>query len=127
MATAEVDVARLSSFCAVPQASLESLLDKPTTDLVRTLLQSLLPRVHEYDGLKADKLKLHVELENAVRGGESKSRALKNSIDKGQKENASLKQKIQEEGKLNFECAWLVLIDDPQSKPEQLWSPNSRH
>ncbi|KAL8775961.1 MAG: hypothetical protein Q9203_003820 [Teloschistes exilis] len=97
MATAEVDVARLSSFCAVPQASLESLLDKPTTDLVRTLLQSLLPRVHEYDVLKADKLKLHVELENAVRGGESKSRVLKNSIDKGQKENASLKQKIQEE------------------------------
>ncbi|KAL9582454.1 MAG: hypothetical protein Q9212_003290 [Teloschistes hypoglaucus] len=97
MATAEVDVARLSSFCAVPQASLESLLDQPTTDLVRTLLQSLFPRIQEYDGLKADKLKLHVELENAVRGGETKSRVLKSSIDKGQKENASLKQTIQEE------------------------------
>lgn len=98
MATAEVDVARLSSFCALPQTSLESLLDTPTGDLVRTLLRNLSPRVHEYEGLKADKLKLHVELENAVRGGESKSRVLKNSIDKNLKENASLKLKLQGEG-----------------------------
>ncbi|KAI4258699.1 MAG: hypothetical protein LQ352_001125 [Teloschistes flavicans] len=97
MATAEVDVARLSSFCALPQTSLESLLDTPTGDLVRTLLRNLSPRVHEYEGLKADKLKLHVELENAVRGGESKSRVLKNSIDKNLKENASLKLKLQGE------------------------------
>ncbi|KAI4104553.1 MAG: hypothetical protein LQ339_003856 [Xanthoria mediterranea] len=97
MATAELDIPRLSAFCAVPQASLNSLLDTPTSDLVRSLLASLSPRVHEYEGLKAEKLKLNVELENAVRGGESKSRVLKNSIDKGMKEAAELRRKLHEE------------------------------
>lgn len=98
MAAAELDIPRLSAFCAVPQASLNSLLDTPTSDLVRNLLASLSPRIHEYDGLKAEKLKLNVELENAVRGGESKSRVLKNSIDKGVKEAAELRRKLHEEG-----------------------------
>ncbi|KAI4273083.1 MAG: hypothetical protein L6R38_006434 [Xanthoria sp. 2 TBL-2021] len=97
MAAAELDIPRLSAFCAVPQASLNSLLDTPTSDLVRNLLASLSPRIHEYDGLKAEKLKLNVELENAVRGGESKSRVLKNSIDKGVKEAAELRRKLHEE------------------------------
>ncbi|KAL8980822.1 MAG: hypothetical protein Q9205_004202 [Flavoplaca limonia] len=97
MAAVELDIPRLSAFCAVPRASLDSLLDSPTTDLVRTFLASLSPRIHEYDTIKAEKIKLNVELENAVRGGESKSRVLKNSIDKGVKEAAELRRKLQEE------------------------------
>ncbi|KAL8807609.1 MAG: hypothetical protein Q9182_000593 [Xanthomendoza sp. 2 TL-2023] len=96
MATAELDIPRLSAFCAVPQTSLISLLDTPTVDLVRNLLESLSPRIHELDGVKAEKLKINVELENAVRGGESKSRVLKNSVDKGLKEAAQLKQKLEQ-------------------------------
>ncbi|KAI4131278.1 MAG: hypothetical protein LQ338_001303 [Usnochroma carphineum] len=96
MATAELDLPRLSSFCALPQKSLNSLLDAPTSDLVRSLLESLVPRIREYDELKADKLKLAVELENAVRGGESKSRVLKNSVDKGLREASDLRQKLQD-------------------------------
>lgn len=98
MATAELDLPRLSSFCALPQKSLNSLLDAPTSDLVRSLLESLVPRIREYDELKADKLKLAVELENAVRGGESKSRVLKNSVDKGLREASDLRQKLQDSG-----------------------------
>ena len=98
MAAVELDIPRLSAFCAVPRASLDSLLDTPTADLVRTLLASLSPRVHEYDTIKAEKIKLNVELENAVRGGESKCRVLKNSIDKGVKEAAELRRKLYEEG-----------------------------
>lgn len=98
MASAAVDIPRLSSFCSLPQTSLTSLLETPTVDLVRTLLEHLSPRIREYDELKAEKLKLNVELENAVRGGESKSRVLKNSIDKGLREAAQLRQKLQEEG-----------------------------
>ncbi|KAL9001331.1 MAG: hypothetical protein Q9169_000222 [Polycauliona sp. 2 TL-2023] len=97
MASAELDIPRLSAFCAVPQASLNSLLDTPTSDLVRNLLTSLAPRIHEYEGIKAAKLKLNVELENAVRGGESKTRVLKNSIDRGTKEAAELRRKLHEE------------------------------
>lgn len=101
MALAELDLPRLASFCALPETSLTSLLDAPTRDLVRQLLESLSPRVREQDELKADKLKLNVELENAVRGGESKSRVLKNSIDKGLKEAAALRQRLQEIGLYN--------------------------
>ncbi|KAL9030713.1 MAG: hypothetical protein Q9196_001185 [Gyalolechia fulgens] len=96
MATAELDLPRLSSFCGLPQTSLTGLLDAPTPDIVRQLLKGLLPRVREQDELKAEKLKLNVELENAVRGGESKCRVLKNSVDKGLKEAAELRQRLQE-------------------------------
>lgn len=98
MATPELDLSRISSYCALPQASLTSLLDAPTSELVRALLQGLSPRIREHDLLKSDNLKLNVELENAVRGGESKSRVLKNSVDKGLREAAELKQKVQDTG-----------------------------
>ncbi|KAL8949482.1 MAG: hypothetical protein Q9222_004405 [Ikaeria aurantiellina] len=96
MATAELDVPHLSTFCGVSQTSITSLLDAPTSDLIRNLLESLSPRIREYDELKAEKLKANIELENAIRGGEFKSRVLKNSVDKGLKENAELRQKLQE-------------------------------
>ncbi|KAI4095947.1 MAG: hypothetical protein LQ344_001328 [Seirophora lacunosa] len=96
MATAELDIPRLSTFCALPQTSLTSLLDAPTTDLVRNLLQGLSKRIGEHDELKSANLKLNVELENAVRGGEFKSRVLKNSVDKGLREAAELKHKLQD-------------------------------
>ncbi|KAL8710411.1 MAG: hypothetical protein Q9220_005012 [cf. Caloplaca sp. 1 TL-2023] len=96
MATGELDIPRLSTFCGVPQTSISSLLDAPTANLIRNLLESLSPRIREYDEAKAEKLKANIELENAVRGGEFKSRVLKNSVDKGSRENAELKHKLQE-------------------------------
>lgn len=98
MTTAEIDVPRLSSFCNLPQTSLTALQNAPTIDLVRQLLNGLLPRVHEQDELKAGTLKLNVELENAVRSGEFKSRILKNQVDKGLKEAAELRKRLQEAG-----------------------------
>ena len=101
MAVAQLDLAQLSSFCSLPQHSVNTLLDAPTAGLVRTLLENLSVRAHEHNDFASEKLKLGVELENAVRGGESKSRILKGSIDKGLKEATELKQKLQAEG---IEC-----------------------
>lgn len=98
MAAVELDVARLSAFCSLPPTSIETLLDAPTVELVRTLLSNISDRTREYDELKSEKLKLGVELENAVRGGESKSRVLKSSVDKGLKEAAKLREKLQVAG-----------------------------
>ena len=98
MVSVQVDVPRLSTFCNIPQTTLNSLLNTPTTDQVLDFLQHLSPRIREYDELKAGKLKLNVELENAVRGAESKNRVLKNSVDKRREEANSLRQKLQEEG-----------------------------
>ena len=98
MAVVQLDVARLSSFCSLPQPTIDTLLDAPTADLVRTLLENLSLRIYEHNELASEKLKLGVELENAVRGGETKSRALKGSLDKGLKEATELRQKLQAEG-----------------------------
>ena len=98
MAVVQLDVAQLSSFCSLPQPTFDTLLDAPTADLVRTLLENLSVRINEHNELASEKLKLGVELENAVRGGETKSRALKGSLDKGLKEATELRQKLQVEG-----------------------------
>lgn len=98
MAVAQLDVTQLSSYCSLPQHSIDTLLDAPTAGLVRTLLENISVRAHEHNECASEKLKLGVELENAVRGGETKSRILKGSIDKGLKEVTDLRQKLQVEG-----------------------------
>ena len=99
MAVAQLDVAQLSSFCSLPQPTFDTLLDAPTAGLVRTLLENISTKAHEYNDLASEKLKLGVELENAVRGGETKSRVLKGSIDKSLKEATDLRQKLHAEGR----------------------------
>lgn len=98
MAAAKLDIPQLSSFCSLPQASINALLDSPTAELVRNLLSNISTKAHEQSELTSEKLRLGVELESAVRGQETKSRALKGSLDKSHKENAELRQKLQAEG-----------------------------
>ena len=102
MEVAQLDIPQLSSFCSLPQDSIETLLDAPTAELVRKLLENVSAKAREYNELTSEKFKLGVELENAVRGAESKSRVLKGSVDKGLKEAADLRQKLQAEGEFNL-------------------------
>ena len=99
MAVAQLDVAQLSSFCSLPQQSIDTLLDAPTASLVASLLRNISVKADEYNDIVSEKLKLSVELENAVRGSETKSRVLKSSVDKGLKEATDLRQKLQAEGR----------------------------
>ena len=99
MAVAQLDVAQLSSFCSLPQQSIDTLLDAPTASLVASLLKNISVKADEYNDFVSEKLKLSVELENAVRGSETKSRVLKGSVDKGLKEATDLRQKLQAEGR----------------------------
>ncbi|EDN08709.1 filament-forming protein [Histoplasma capsulatum] len=96
MATVAVDIPFLSSHYSIPEASLNTLSQNPTVELVNQLLESISTKAREAEGLKADKLRLDVELENAVRSGESKVKVLKNSVEKGLAEIASLRGKLQE-------------------------------
>ena len=98
MAVAELDIPQLASFCSVPETTIHTILDQPTVDLIHALLEGVSSKAREYNELKAEKLRVEVELENAVRGGESKTRALKSSLNKVQKENTELKTKVQVEG-----------------------------
>ena len=99
MAAEVLDLEHISSSYSIPQDTVQSLLDTPTADLVRTLLQAIDARSRDHEQVKSQNLKLSVELENAVRGGETKTRVLKGSIDKASKEAAELKQRLLSEGK----------------------------
>lgn len=98
MAATQLDTAQLASYCSLPQQAIDTLLDTPTLDVVRTLLESISAKARGHSEIASQKLRLEVELENAVRGGESKNRVLKGSVDKGLKEAAYLRQKLQVEG-----------------------------
>ena len=106
MEIAQLDVPQLSSFCSLPQDSIKTLLDAPTVELVRRLLEHVSAKAREHNELTSEKFRLGVELENAVRGAESKSRVMKSSVDKGLKEAADLRQKLQAEGKSDLRQGW---------------------
>lgn len=101
MAAADLDYIQLSSFTSLSQSTINTLIDDPTTELVRAFLTSVSTKAREYDNINSENLKLHVELENAVRGGETKSRVLKAAVDKGQKECADLRQELEAKGKID--------------------------
>lgn len=99
MADAAVELPYLSTHYAIPQATLSSLTEAPTVDLVNQLLQSITKKAREFDELKSDKLRLEVELENAVRSNESKIKVLKSTVDKGHAEVEDLRKKLHDSGK----------------------------
>ncbi|KAM5475318.1 Protein mlp1 [Microsporum audouinii] len=96
MATVAVDIPFLSSHYAIPEAALTTLSENPTVELVNQLLESISTKARETEDLKSDKLRLEVELENAVRGGEAKVKVLKSSVEKGLEEVSKLRSKLQE-------------------------------
>lgn len=99
MATAPVlDLPYLSTYCAVPESTLQSLVQAPTVDLVTSFLQLLLPRAQENERIKSERLRLDVELENAVRSADLRTRILKANTDKALKEVDDLRQKLNQEG-----------------------------
>lgn len=99
MAAVAIDLPYLSAFYSIPQVTLTTLREAPTVELVNTLLVQLAAKAKEHEETKAEKLRLEVELENAVRSGQSKARVLKSSVDKSLEETADLRSKLKAEGK----------------------------
>lgn len=98
MADTAVQLPYLSVHYEIPESTLSSLTQAPTVDLVNQLLVSITKKAHAFDELKSDKLRLEVELENAVRSNESKVKVLKNTIEKGHTEVQELRKSLQESG-----------------------------
>ncbi|KAL8797208.1 MAG: hypothetical protein Q9195_000675 [Heterodermia aff. obscurata] len=128
MATEILDLQHLSSYCSLPQDTFQSLLDAPTVDLVKRLLQVVTEKAREHEKAKSENLKLGVELENAVRGAEAKTRVLKNSIEKGLNEAAELRQKLgfEEQTRTNLENDLDNLKASTSSSTEIITSLQSR-
>uniref|UniRef100_A0A093V3K5 Nucleoprotein TPR n=1 Tax=Talaromyces marneffei PM1 TaxID=1077442 RepID=A0A093V3K5_TALMA len=96
MATASIEIPFLASHYGITEDTLTTISQAPTVALVNQLLESITVKARESDELKSDKLRLEVELENAVRASESKIKVLKNSVEKGLNETATLRTRLQE-------------------------------
>ncbi|KAH2310042.1 hypothetical protein KXW60_001675 [Aspergillus fumigatus] len=96
MATATVELPYLASHYAIAESTLTTLTQAPTVELVNQLLEAITKKAHEYDELKSDKLRLEVELENAVRSSDSKIKVLKSSVEKSHTEVEEARKKLHE-------------------------------
>ena len=101
MATAVLDIDYLSTYLSVPQQTLTSLVDAPTAQLVQAVLAAFTTKAREHDELAADKLRVDIELENAVRSAETRIEGLRSSVEKAQKTVEELRTQLKEEGKTN--------------------------
>lgn len=98
MATAAVDTAYLASYCSFPDPKLQTLITEPTKELVASLLQSLTVKAQDHDRLQSERLRLDVELENAVRGGESKAKFFEDKLKKARDEVETFRTRLNKEG-----------------------------
>ncbi|RAH47168.1 putative filament-forming protein (Tpr/p270) [Aspergillus brunneoviolaceus CBS 621.78] len=98
MATATIELPFISAHYSIAESTLSTLTQAPTVELVNQLLEAISKKAREHDELKADKTRLEVELDNAVRSSESKVKVLKSSIEKGHAEVEETRKKLHESG-----------------------------
>lgn len=98
MAAAEVDVGYIAGHLGLDQPVIANLTTQPTPELVAQVLQAIAAKAHEFDDLYAEKLRTDIELENAIRGAESRSQAARESTEKALKDLEEARQTLREEG-----------------------------
>lgn len=98
MTSAVLNTAYLSTYIGVPEPTIRTLIDTPSPELVASFLHQLVVKAQDHDKLKAERLRLDVELENAVRSGEAKVRAVKAIQEKAIKDADTLQEKLIEKG-----------------------------
>lgn len=98
MATSTIDPGYLAAYLSLPEPTITTLLDTPTVELVQAVLAAVTAKAHEHEDLKAEKLRVDIELESAVRSAESRSQGLKASVDKALNDVEQLRNKLTEEG-----------------------------
>ncbi|PLB50146.1 putative filament-forming protein [Aspergillus steynii IBT 23096] len=96
MAAATIELPYLASHYSIAESALNTLTQAPTVELVNQLLEAITKKARDHDELKSDKLRLEVELENAVRSSDSKIKVLKNSVEKGHAEVEETRKKLHE-------------------------------
>lgn len=94
----QLDLRAISAFSSLSEASITSLRDSPTPELVTSLLRGIEAGVKEYEQSKSHKVKLEVELETVVRTGESRAKVLQHSRDKALAESSKLRVELQTAG-----------------------------
>lgn len=91
---ATLDVSYVATTFGVAEHDVQQLLDAPTAELVEDFLLSLTDKGQEFDKLRAEKLKVDVELDNTVRTSDAKVKAQKSAVAKAHKEVEDLRTKL---------------------------------
>jgi nucleoprotein TPR len=109
-----VDPYRLSTFLSVPESDITSLasISQP---YVTSILEAIARKANEFDELRADKLRLEVELEQAVRTADSRVRSMKGQLDEALKETQELRAKVEKTGSLIPNSRWTRHADGSQN------------
>jgi hypothetical protein len=135
MAVAVIDVDYLSGYLGISQQTLSTVIDTPTAELVQAVLEALTAKAREHEELTADKLRVDIELENAVRSSETRLEGLRSQVEKAQKTVEELRIKLKEEGKsdsgnhtnssTNYYVSQKIhdLLSRANSKPSKLHRP----
>lgn len=103
MAAVVIDPDYLSGYLSIPQQTLSTVIDTPTAELVRAVLEAITAKAREHDELIADKLRVDIELENAVRSSETRIEGLRSQVEKTQRTVEEIRTKLKEEGKISSE------------------------
>jgi nucleoprotein TPR len=99
MATVALDSGYLSAYLDIPRSTVDTIIDAPTAELIRGLLEAVAAKARQTEEIQAAKLHLEVEYENAVRSAETKSQGLKATVEKALQELNELREKLSFEGK----------------------------
>ncbi|KAL2890311.1 Nucleoprotein TPR [Ceratocystis lukuohia] len=94
MAAAAVDTAYLAGHLGLPVTSVDAL---PSDEATVAFLKAVAVKAKEFDDLYSSKIRVDIELENAVIGSESRCQAFKATADNALKEVETLNQKLKEE------------------------------
>ncbi|KAG0132741.1 hypothetical protein HOY82DRAFT_295973 [Tuber indicum] len=89
-----IDVTRLSTFLLVGEDVISSLAGI-TEDYITSVLRAIDDRAREYEDLRADKLRIEVELEQSVRTTDNKVKGMKKQLDASLVETQELKSKLE--------------------------------
>lgn len=85
---------RLSSFLSLPEDMVVQSLASISHDFIAAVLQ----KSREFDELEADKLRVDVELEQAVRSADTRVRSMKAQLDTALSETQELRMKVSSTG-----------------------------
>lgn len=91
------DLSRISSVYSLQQSSLDELLQSANS-FVPDLYRAMLAKAAEFDELRGAKLRVDVELEQAVRTADTRVRSMKAQLDSSLQETQVLRTKSTETG-----------------------------
>jgi nucleoprotein TPR len=98
MASADVDTGFLATHLGLPEPTLSSALSNPTVDLIKSVLQAVAAKAHEFNELSSERLRQDIELESAVRSSEARTQSFKSTAEKALKDVEEVRQKLKTEG-----------------------------